>query len=207
MNSFFQNIPYERLRESSKLFPFDCGNSDLTDYYYHSAKKDIAKLLTVVYYLATEETTILFFTLSNDKISEIELKNGEPIYSKSFFRRIKDKFGRAKHRRDYPAVKIGRFGVNKEFRGKGQHWGSKTLDFIKEWMISDNKTGCCFITVDAYANAVEFYKKNDFLFMGEKEKSGYEKWLKENPDYKNKEISGDIPTFAMYFNLLSLVEN
>ena len=203
----FKYIPYQRLNESTQLLSFDCGNDDLTDYYYNSAKKDIAKLLTVVYYLQSEDKTVLFFTLSNDKISEIEIKDGETVYSKSFFRRIKDKFGRAKHRRDYPAVKIGRFGVNKDFRGNGQHWGSKTLDFIKEWMITDNKTGCCFITVDAYATAVEFYLKNDFLFMGEKEKSGYEKWLKENPDYKTKEIFGDIPTFAMYFNLLSLIEN
>ena len=31
-------------------------------------------------------------------------------------------------------------------------------------------------------------------------------WIKENPDYKTKEISCDIPTFAMYFNLLSLID-
>ena len=200
-------IPFQRLTPETELKPFDCGNSDLTEYFFHSAKKDMEKLLTVVYYYEEEDKTVLFFTLSNDKISEIEIKNGESVYSKSFFRRIKDKFGRAKHRRDYPAVKIGRFGVNKYFRGKGEHWGSDTLSLIKDWMITDNKTGCCFITVDAYATAVEFYLKNEFLFMGVKEKSGYEKWLKENPDYKNKEIIGDIPTFAMYFNLLSLIEN
>lgn len=199
------SIPFRRLTQDSELKPFDCGNSDLTEYFFHSAKKDMEKLLTVVYYHVENNKTVLFFTLSNDKISEIEIKGGQPIYSKSFFRRIKDKFGRAKHRRDYPAVKIGRLGVNKEFQGQGLHWGSETLDFIKDWMVTDNKTGCCFITVDAYATAVEFYKKNGFLFMGEKEKSGFEKWLKENPDYRNKEFIEDIPTFAMYFNLLSLI--
>ena len=203
MNSFLSKL--HRLNENSTLLPFDCGNKDLTDYLLNSAKKDIKKLLTVVYYLEMAGKTLLFFTLSNDKITEVEIKDGEPIYSKSFFRKIKDKFGRAKHRRDYPAVKIGRFGVNKEFQGKGMHWGSETLDFIKRWMITDNKTGCCFITVDAYATAVEFYKKNGFLFMGEKEKSGFEKWIKENPDYRNKDFMEDIPTFAMYFNLLSLI--
>lgn len=205
MNSFLSKL--HRLNENSILLPFDCGNKDLTDYFLNSAKKDIKKLLTAVYYLEMAGKTLLFFTLSNDKITEVEIKDGEPIYSKSFFKRIKDKFGRAKHRRDYPAVKIGRFGVNKEFQGKGLHWGSEALDFIKRWMITDNKTGCCFITVDAYAAAVEFYLKNGFRFMGEKEKTGYEKWLKENPDYKIKEIPEDIPTFAMYFNLLSLIEN
>lgn len=102
-------------------------------------------------------------------------------------------------------VKIGRFGVNKEFQGKGLRLGSETLNFIKDWMVTDKKTGCCFITVDAYATAVEFYLKNGFLFMGEKEKSGFEKWLKENRDYRNKDFLEDIPTFAMYFNLLSLI--
>ena len=199
------NNPFLRLTQDAELKPFDCGNPDLTEYFFHSAKKDMVKLLTVVYYLIENDKTVLFFTLSNDKISEIEIRGGEPIYTKSFFRRIKDKFGRAKHRRDYPAVKIGRLGVNKEFQGKGIHWGSETLDFIKDWMVTDNKTGCCFITVDAYATAVEFYKKNGFLFMGEKEKSGFEKWLKENPDYRNKDFVEDIPTFAMYFNLLSLI--
>ena len=198
-------IPFQRLTQDTELKPFDCGNPDLTDYFFNSAKKDMKKLLTVVYFHEEEGKTVLFFTLSNDKISEIEIKNGELVYSKSFFRRIKNKFGRAKHRRDYPAVKIGRFGVNKDFRGKGEHWGSETLDFIKDWMITDNKTGCCFITVDAYATAVEFYLKNDFLFMGEKEKNGYEKWINENPEYRNAEIQEDIPTFAMYFNLLSLL--
>ena len=197
----------KRLNQTSVLHPFDCGNADLTDYFLNSAKKDIKKLLTVVYYLEKDEETILFFTLSNDKISEIEIKDGQPVYSKSFFRRIKDKFGRPKHRRDYPAVKIGRFGVNKKFRGNGQHWGSNTLNFIKKWMITDNKTGCCFITVDAYATAVEFYMKNDFLFMGERERKGYEKWLKDNIDFKTQDTDKDIPTFAMYFNLLSLLDN
>ena len=53
---------------------------------------------------------------------------------------------------------------------------------------------------------IEFLKlKNEFRFMGEKEKSGFEKWLKENPDYRKKDSMEDIPTFAMYFNLLSLI--
>lgn len=203
-----ENIPFIRLTPTSQLLPFDCGNPDLTDYFLNYAKKDLEKLLSVAYYLTSGGQTVLFFTLSNDKISEIEIKDGEPIYSKSFFRRIKDKFGRSKHRRDYPAVKIGRFGVNKEFRGKGQHWGSDTLDFIKYWMINDNKTGCCFITVDAYATAVEFYLRNDFKFLGDKERKGFESWLQNHPNYRTRhaEENDDVPTFAMYFNLLSLVE-
>ena len=62
-------IPEElkRLSSESVLLPFDCGNKDLTDYFFNSAKKDIKKLLTVVYYLEMAGKTLLFFTLSNDK--------------------------------------------------------------------------------------------------------------------------------------------
>ena len=67
-------IPFELkiLSSGSVLLPFDCGNTDLTDYFLNSAKKDIAKLLTVVYYYELNGETAFFFTLSNDRISEIK---------------------------------------------------------------------------------------------------------------------------------------
>lgn len=208
MNISADGIPFKRLKPHSELLPFDCGNPDLTDYFFSSAKPDMQKLLSVTYYLEAEGKTVLFFTLSNDKIAESDRKNGgEPLFSKSFFRRIKDKFGRAKHRKDFPAVKIGRFGVNRAYRNTGAHWGSRTLDFIKYWMITENKTGCCFITVDAYATAVGFYMNNGFRFLGEKERKGYEEWERKHSDFRSRETMDDIPTFAMYFNLLSLVDD
>ena len=202
-----ENIPFKRLSQQSVLLPFDCGNPDLTDYFLNSAKQDMHKLLSVTYYLEADGKTVLFFTLSNDKISEMEQnRRGEPLFPKSFFRKIKDKFGRPKHRRDYPAVKIGRFGVNRAYRNTDSHWGSRTLDFIKYWMITENKTGCCFITVDAYATAVGFYTASGLKFLGEKERTGYETRKKMHPDFRTRETIDDIPTFAMYFNLLSLVD-
>ncbi|MDE7396610.1 MAG: GNAT family N-acetyltransferase [Muribaculum sp.] len=205
-NNNTSDIPFKRLSLQSELLPFDCGNTDLTDYFFSSAKQDLQKLLSVTYYLEAEGKTILFFTLSNDKIAEAEQKRGEPLFTRSFFKKIKDKFGRAKHRRDFPAVKIGRFGVNSAYRKSDSHWGSRTLDFIKYWMITENKTGCCFITVDAYATAVGFYLKNGFKFLGEKERMDYEDWVKRHPDFRTQETMDDIPTFAMYFNLLSLID-
>lgn len=208
MSTLSENIPFKRLSPQSTLLPFDCGNADLTDYFLTSAKLDMQKLLSVTYYLESEGRTVLFFTLSNDKIAEIEQKkSGETLFSKSFFKKIKDKFGRPKHRSDYPAVKIGRFGVNRAYRHTDSHWGSRTLDFIKYWMITENKTGCCFITVDAYATAVGFYMKNGFRFLGEKERKGYENWENAHPDFRAREFIDDNPTFAMYFNLLSLIDD
>lgn len=208
MSGLIETLPFKRLTPQSNLLPFDCGNDDLSDFFFNSAKKHLSKLLSVTYYLESQGKTILFFTLSNDKISEIEQKHGQPLFSKSFFRKLKDKFGRSKHRSDYPAVKIGRFGVDTQFRKSGEHWGSRTLDFIKYWMITENKTGCCFITVDvdAYASAVGFYEKNGFRFLGENERKGYEYWLKNHINNKQTEDYKDQPTFAMYFNLLTLID-
>ena len=58
-------------------------------------------------------------------------------------------------------------------------------------MITENKTGCRFITVDAYQSAVPFYMKNGFLFMGQQERLRYE--------------SHEGDTVAMYFDLMQIV--
>jgi len=58
-------------------------------------------------------------------------------------------------------VKICRFGV--DVSTHNLHLGSKLLNFIKGYFVINNKTGCRFITVDAYIDAVPFYLKNNFL--------------------------------------------
>ena len=57
-------------------------------------------------------------------------------------------------------------------------------------MITDNKTGCRFITVDAYMKAVPFYIENGFKFMGEAETKRYEEGKKD--------------TIALYYDLYEL---
>ncbi len=59
-------------------------------------------------------------------------------------------------------------------------------------MVNGNKTGCRFITVDAYLSAVPFYLRNGFQFMGNAEKLRYET------------KSGD--TVSMYFDLMTIIE-
>lgn len=146
-------------------------------------------MLTVTYYLALNEDIALYFSLSNDKITADTLP-------KSLWRKIKAKFPHRKHRGDYPAVKIGRFAVATNYRRKPEHWGSKAMDFIKEWMVTENKTGCCFLTVDAYPSAVPFYIKNGFKFLGSKEEEMYNTFLKDS----NRQN-----TIAMYFFLKSII--
>ena len=182
------NVPYIRLREDFDLLPFDCGDKDLNEFLMKDALNYQRGLFAVTYLLENDKDTILYFSLSNDKLSAIET-------SKSFWRKVKNTIPHEKHRKDFPAVKIGRFAVGTKYQHSEEHWGTITMNFIKEWMISDNKTGCRFITVDAYKQAVPFYQRNDFDFMGREEQQRFEA-DKDNPDSDS--------TYAMYFDLSKL---
>ena len=69
-------IPFKRLSDADKLLPFDCGDADLNNYLFSDALSYQNQLLSVTYYLDNGNETILFFSLSNDKIAAIELTNG-----------------------------------------------------------------------------------------------------------------------------------
>lgn len=86
--------------------------------------------------------------------------------------------------------------VTKNYRRQPEHWGTKAMDYIKHWMTFDNKTGCCFLTVDAYPSAVPFYRKNGFCFLGKEEEQNYLNSLKNDRQHE---------TVAMYFHLKSLL--
>lgn len=50
---------------------------------------------------------------------------------------------------------------------KGQSIGTYLLNFIKSFFVVNNKTGCRFLTVDAYKAAVPFYEKNGFVLLND----------------------------------------
>lgn len=67
--------------------------------------------------------------------------------------------------RTYPAVLIGRLGVDKECQRAQFRIGAQIMDFIKKWFLrADNKTGCRFILVDAVNNphTLAYYERNGF---------------------------------------------
>lgn len=45
----------------------------------------------------------------------------------------------------------------------GNQIGSVLLDTVKLFFVTDNRTGCRFLTVDAYRDAKGFYEKNGFV--------------------------------------------
>lgn len=167
-----------RLTPDYQIKNFNCGDDDLNDFFHNSSFEYLNKLLAVTYIIEDNDNTVAFFSLSNDKIAQ-------DTDNKSTWKKIKKKFPHAKHRNDYPAVKIGRLGVSDAYRNQGI--GTEILDFIKNMFITNNRTGCCFITVDAYQQSEGFYLKNGFKRL--------------NPSEKIKKDD----TILMYYNLQDLI--
>jgi GNAT superfamily N-acetyltransferase len=142
--------------------PFDCGDPDLNEFLLSDSKNYYGQLLAVTYLLQNEEGVIAFFSVLNDKISV------EDVDTKSRWKRIRAKMPRNKQFKSYPAVKIGRFAVCNSYKGK--KLGTALLDYIKYLFIDNNRTGCRFITVDAYSQSLNFYEKNGFKYLTESDK-------------------------------------
>lgn len=147
-----------RLGKAERIGSFDCGDADLNDFILNESTFYREALLAVSYVFERREIkeSVAYFSLANDRISLTDFE------SKTAFNRFrKRRFVNEKRLKSYPAVKICRFAVDLSM--KGQSVGSFLLNFIKSYFLDDNKTGCRFITVDAYAAAVPFYLKNGFV--------------------------------------------
>ncbi len=151
-----------RLTHQHQFKPFDCGDSDLNEFLIKDSKSYLDKLLAVTYILQTKEITIAFFSVLNDKITIQDVDSGNQ-WKKLFRKSTGKKFS------SHPAIKIGRLGVSNTFKGQGI--GTVILDYIKELFITQNRTGCRYITVDAYKASLSFYEKNGFQYLTSKDKN------------------------------------
>ena len=149
--------------------PFDCGNSDLngflleTTVQQHNATMHSLELLSETYVAVDDNENILaYFSLLNDKIEK-------GFSDMHIWNRLSRKIPNAKRRSSYPAVKIGRFAVENRYQHTGL--GAELISFVQGWIVTQRKTGCRFITVDAVNSAVGFYIKFDFTIMKSQESS------------------------------------
>ena len=156
----FDDYQIRRLQQGEKIESFDCGDADLNDFIINEAHHYRNALIAVTYVYEHRETgeIIGYFSLANDRVSVTDFES-----QTAFNRFRRHRFVNEKRIRSYPAVKVCRLGVSQAVRGQGV--GSVLLDFIKSYFLADNKTGCRFITVDAYINAVPFYEHNDFQHL------------------------------------------
>lgn len=169
-----------RLNAGERIAAFDCQDADLNDFIVNEAALYREALLAVTYVVEDKSTreVLAYFSLTNDKVSISDFE------SKADFNRFrKQKFVNEKRIRSYPAIKIGRLAIAKSIQH--QSVGTYLLEFIEDYFIVDNKSGCRFVTVDAYVDAIPFYIKNNYQFL--------------NNDDEDKN------TRVMYFDLASLL--
>jgi GNAT superfamily N-acetyltransferase len=194
--SFLQNnCTFKVLNEDTlnSCDSFDCDHTDLNDFFLNDCVNYSKELLGKSYCFSLDsdnKTIVCAFTISNDSIKVNHLPGSRK-------RKINNSISRVKHSKSYPAVLIGRLGVNKDFKGKGI--GQELMDFIKSWFIDiGNKTGCRFIVVDAYneSTPLKYYTKNgfDFIFSSDEQEK----------EANNYAVDYPLSTKLMYFDLIRL---
>ncbi|MBO7160241.1 MAG: GNAT family N-acetyltransferase [Paludibacteraceae bacterium] len=163
MSAVTENTNVRRVRqlhEGDIIKSFDCGDAELNDFILCQSENYRKTLLAVSYVLEENNDVIAYFSLSNDNLS------AEIFDSKTNFnRQMRKRFVNEKRRKHFPAMKIGRFAIETSQKSKGI--GSALLGIIKTFLIKNPQSGCRFITVDAYNDAVGFYERNGFVMVNE----------------------------------------
>ena len=179
--------------------PFSCVKGqielDLNDFFENEADLYREELLGKTYCFLSKEKPyriVGLFTISNDSIKTTYLE-------RSTSNRLNRHINNAKRGRSYPAVLIGRLGVDEQFQGGGRFIGTQILDILKDWFTDENnKTGCRFMVVDAHNHprTLHFYEQNGFKFLHKTEE--------EERAYYHIPADEPIHTRLMYFDLKRL---
>lgn len=149
-----------RLTSGTELAGFDCGDEDLNNFLVEDAKHFLDKRIATSFILEDAGIIAAYFCLLNDKISRQDVTNSQ-------WKKIKGAFPDRKRFGSYPAIKIGRFAVSSQY--KGRNIGTDLMNLLKG-MLHDNPGYSAFryLTVDAYLSAIDFYLKNGFRILSEK---------------------------------------
>ena len=151
-------IQLRRLGETDIVSHFDCGDEDLNDFILTDAPLYFKVRLATSYVLENKVSGEVYgyFSLAHDRISLTDFPSNS-----AYNRFRKQFFAQGKMFKSYPALKICRLATGLNCRGEGI--GAMIVNMIVGSYQNDNKAGCRFITVDAYADALDFYYKMGFM--------------------------------------------
>ncbi|MDE5887297.1 MAG: GNAT family N-acetyltransferase [Muribaculaceae bacterium] len=160
IEEFAEHFQIRKLSKDENIRDFDCGDEDLNEFLIKDAPLYQKALLANTYIIENKENGSIgaYFSLANDRIAIKDFPNNT-----EFNRFRRHRFVNEKRLTNYPAVKLCRFAVSDNV--KGMSIGTFLLDYLKSWFVNDNRTGCRFITVDAYHDAEPFYLKNGFIYL------------------------------------------
>jgi GNAT superfamily N-acetyltransferase len=196
MSFLFEKCTFGILNEDTinECHSFLCGNDDLDEFFQHDAPFYSQQLLGKSYCFRLDDDRriiVCAFTVSNDSIRVDMLPNSRE-------KKVQKEIPYSKQMRRYPAVLIGRLGINEDYKHRGI--GTDLMTFIKSWFIdAGNKTGCRFLIVDAYNEEVplRYYEKNGFKYLFSTEA--------QEAEYTESDTNIHLKTRLMFFDLISLI--
>jgi len=164
------NSKFVRLTNDHIIKPFSCGEEKLETFLYKNAKQYQDNLLSVTNILESNDKTIAYYSVSND------LLRIDPNISKKFKALLRKSINSPLiydilSWRSFPAVKLDLFAVHEDYQCSGI--GTDLMKFIIYNFITNNKTGCLFITAEAInkEKTISFYQKNKFQFLSNSDSS------------------------------------
>lgn len=154
---------FDLLSENFDLDSFDSTDADIDEFLKQDALNYQEEMMAKTYLFYKDRSTIIaFFSILNDCLQDKGYSNN--VWNK--FHR-KQSIPNRKRIRQYPAIKIGRLGVAKDFQGTGVAY--ELMDFIKGFSILELKPACRLLLLDAYnkPQQLRYYKSNGFTFLFE----------------------------------------
>ena len=144
------NFEFQILTEEHDLSNFECDSNDLTDFLKNDALNQQKMNLNITQLAVCDGEIVGFVSLLTDTI---KLRSIEDLKLKE---EIKEELNISENN-DIPAIKIGRFAIDKKYAGKGlgSHIFRNVL--LSILYLSKYKVGLRFITVEAYAVSFNFW--------------------------------------------------
>lgn len=123
------------ISDNIKIDSFSCGDRELDEYFKERSVRYTSELLSKNYAFVTDSGEIVTaFSYSNYCINSQHLPG-------NVRNRLQRKIPNLKRMRSYPALLIGRLGVDVRYHGLGL--GSQTLDFIMRLYLHPDREGLC----------------------------------------------------------------
>lgn len=177
----------------SDLSAFDCGRKDINDFFRNDALDYQKELFGKTYLFSPRDdlnTVAAAFTVANASIFTRLLPNSRQ-------KKIGYEIRHSKGQINYPAVLLGRLGVDVRF--SGFKLGRQIVEFVAQWFAGpENKSGCRHLIVDAY--------NEDWLLDFYDECSLKPIFGSENQEREYRQIEDDKPleTRLLYRDLILL---
>jgi len=172
--------------------PFSCGYDDLDEYFLKDSPLWADQMYGKTYCFVLKDdpqTIVCAFSLSNETIRVDLLPNSQ---KKRFLMEIP----KEKRMRRYPAVLIGRLGVDIQFANNGI--GTELMQILKFWFVEpDNKAAVRYLAVDALNNSrtLNYYEKNGFAYL----------FKDEEQEAVSSRMKLPLKTRYMYFDLIEVI--